>query len=60
MSLDESRTLYERLVADIGEEKVTFVMTPNATHVSMNWGGHARELESTYAMLVSWLQSVFL
>ena len=60
VSLDESRTLYERLVADIGEEKATFLVTPDATHLCMNWGGHAREFEATYAMLNEWVESTFL
>lgn len=59
MSLDESRTLYERLEADIGKERATFLVTPDATHGSMVFGGHERELQAMYTMFTEWVEAVF-
>lgn len=57
-ALDQSKTLRDRMQADLGEDKVTLVEVPNALHafVTMSW--HEPERSETIRMMADWTKSI--
>lgn len=59
MTLDPMRLAYERMKADMGEERVTFVELPDATHIVLNLPFHEEEKEAAYKAMAPWVNAHF-
>ena len=58
MTLDQVRTLRDRMEADIGD-KLTYVEVPDGTHILMNLPGHGDEKRLTYQAVGMWMSKIF-
>ena len=58
MTVDCMRTLRDRLVADIGEDRVTYLEFPDATHIVMGFSWHEPECSEAYKAVGAWYGSL--
>ncbi|GJE86688.1 alpha/beta hydrolase [Phanerochaete sordida] len=59
MTNDAMRLAHERIKADVGEEKATFIEIPDATHIFLNLPFHEREKEDAYQKMAPWIKAHF-
>lgn len=59
MLLDETRVLRDRMITDIGADKVAYREIVNGVHSSNMAVGHPEELEETYRYIGKWVTEVF-
>ncbi|KAJ7588054.1 Alpha/Beta hydrolase protein [Mycena floridula] len=58
MTLDPMRTLYDRMVIDIGKEGVRYLEVPNSTHDFMTQTWHEPERTDTLKVIGEWVEAV--
>lgn len=58
MLVDETRVLRDRLIADIGQDKVTYREIIDGVHASTSAQGHPEELEETFRLMAKWVAEV--
>ena len=59
MLLDETRVIRDRMIADIGKEKVTYREVIDGVHPSTSAQGHPQELDETFSLMAKWVAEVF-
>lgn len=59
MTYDAMRLAYNRIRADIGEEKTAFVELPDATHIILNLPLHNKEKEEAYQKMTPFVNAHF-
>jgi acetyl esterase/lipase len=59
MTLDSMKTAYERMVKDVGKDKVEFVLLPDATHIIFALPWHDEEKEAGYQAMKPFIDRYF-
>ena len=59
MMLDSIKTGYERILKDVGEDKVDLVLLPDATHVIFALPWHDEEKEAGYRAITPFINRYF-